>query len=369
MRSKITEIEMIMNPNTFLQLHEVNEFPAGTSLLVRESQEALLILNGELADQFGPGRYTLNTATLPLLVRLMAKLPISRFQKHFQSQKTFRAEIYFINKLERRGLKWGLDTKINYMDPNFNNYPFPVGASGELSLKVIDSVRLIQKLSGTTKQLDESGLFDYFLAPIMTHVKSYLPSILVNLGASIYDIDKHMKEISHNLRQQLNQEMVPYGLELSMFNIMRFLLPENDKYFRELKALKGDQFVSIGRATLERDLAYIKQDTAARGMTVDAQAQATKRQIENYTYQDEQQFHIMQIQASQPAYVQCTPTSQQSIPTQIQLPIYQTQQASNPMTNFKELVDRLSYMKSSGILTDDEFQEEKRKLIEQMLNI
>ena len=349
MCARIAEIEMKMSPDVFVQKHEVQEFPSGTALFVRESQEAIFMLNGEIADYFGPGKYKLETNTLPMLERLLAKFRTTRFQL----QKTFRAEVYFVNKLECRGLKWGLDTKIHYMDPNFNNYPFEIGASGEVGLRIIDAKKIVQKISGTAERFDANQLFDYFRAPMLTHIKAFLPSVLVEFGASVYEIDKHLDVISRHLQARVNDEMLSYGVELPMLRIVRFLLPEDDKYFREHRELTGDQMVSIGRAVLERELAYIRQDTAARAVTVNAQAQAAKIQMEGRAYMDT--YCAPRVPAPQPyqPVPGQPPVAPQHSPWQPQAPArapqpqaqygqQPPQPSGDPMAEFRKKVDHLS---------------------------
>ena len=74
----------------------------------------------------------------------------------------FHCEVYYINKTEQIGIKWGTDTHVNYLDPNFNNYPFPVGASGTMNLRVADSRRLLVKVVGTQTTFSQEEVCRHF---------------------------------------------------------------------------------------------------------------------------------------------------------------------------------------------------------------
>ena len=149
--------------NTFIWKHPEEDFNIGSQLIVHESQEAVFFLDGQALDLFGPGRYTLHTQNIPLVggvVNLAAG-----------GQSPFHCEVYFINKTEQRGIKWGTDNKVNYLDPNYNDYPFPVGASGQMSLRVSDSRQLLVRLVGTVPEVTQMTLVSYFQAPMLMKIK------------------------------------------------------------------------------------------------------------------------------------------------------------------------------------------------------
>lgn len=121
-------------------------------------------MNGQALDLFGAGRYTLETQNLPLLSRL--------FNRPFGHHTPFHCEVYFINKAEQMAIKWGTDSKVEYIEPTYK-FPLQIGASGEMSLRAEDSRRLLMKVVGTTTGITQQVLIQKFRGILMTRVKTY----------------------------------------------------------------------------------------------------------------------------------------------------------------------------------------------------
>ena len=270
--------------NTFIWKHPEEDFNIGSQLIVHESQEAVFFLDGQALDLFGPGRYTLRTQNIPLVggvVNLAAG-----------GQSPFHCEVYFINKTEQRGIKWGTDNKVNYLDPNYNDYPFPVGASGQMSLRVSDSRQLLVRLVGTVPEVTQMTLVSYFQAPMLMKIKSYLPEVLRRKAIPIFDVDRYMSDFSTELHNMLSQDFIDYGVEICQFWINTIVKPENDPFYCKLRELRGGQVSAIGEAQLQQQVDIIHQQTEAQKMSIQAQTLAQKRQVEGYTYQEEKAYGV-----------------------------------------------------------------------------
>ena len=148
--------------STFIWKHPCEDFNTTTQLIVHESQEAILFLNGQALDLFGPGRHTLETQNIPILRRLI-NIPTG-------GESAFHCEVYFINKTEQMAIRWGTDSKVQYVEPTYK-FPLSIGASGEMSLSVDDSRKLLVKLVGTERVLDRQQLTTYFRSILMAKVK------------------------------------------------------------------------------------------------------------------------------------------------------------------------------------------------------
>ena len=83
---------------------------------------------------FGPGRHTLETGNIPLL-RHLINIPTG-------GVSAFHCEVYFINKTEQMAIRWGTDSKVQYVEPTYK-FPISIGANGEMSLCVDDSRKLL----------------------------------------------------------------------------------------------------------------------------------------------------------------------------------------------------------------------------------
>ena len=170
--------------STFIWKHPSEDFNSLTQLVVHESQEAIFFLNGQALDLFGAGRYTLQTQQLPLLEKIY-KLPTD-------TEGTFHSEVYFVNLATQMGIKWGTDSKVRLFDP-MTGMHIELGASGEFSIRVTNSRKLLLKLIGTTGELKQDAILGgsgkgLFRSLVMTQVKSYLAAAIREIR--VYEGDR-----------------------------------------------------------------------------------------------------------------------------------------------------------------------------------
>ena len=128
--------------NTFIWKHPAEDFNCMTQLIVHESQEAIFFMNGMAMDTFGPGKYNLDTESLPILGKFIDVLTYG--------ESSFHAEVYFINQTVQMALKWGTMERVRFIEP-YTGIPLDIGASGEMNLRVKDSKALLVKLVGTMR--------------------------------------------------------------------------------------------------------------------------------------------------------------------------------------------------------------------------
>lgn len=276
--------------DAFIWKHPREDFNLGSQLIVHESQEAIFFKDGQALDIFGPGRYTLHTQNIPLIGSVV-KLATN-------GESPFHCEVYFVNRIEQIGIQWGTDSQVNYLDPNYNNYPFPVGASGSMDLRVADAKKLLVKVVGTASQLTRSELAQLLKGPMMAKIKSYLPAVLGERKISIFDIDQHMAEFSDDLKERLVPECDDYGVELVKFWINAFVKPVGDLTYCKLKALRGRGLTDVKEAMLQQQIDLIHQQTKSQKIIMEAQAVAEKRKTEGYTYQQERGYDVAERIAS-----------------------------------------------------------------------
>lgn len=277
--------------STFVWKHPIEDFNFGSQLIVHESQEAVFFMNGQALDLFGPGRHTLETQNIPVLKQIY-KIPEG-------SQTPFHAEVYFINKTVQMGLKWGTDSRVRFIDPA-TNIPLDIGASGEMSLQVSDARRLLVKLVGTTsgltnkdvlstKAIVENGqvrveqtaqrsLQNFFRAPIMTEIKSYLAGTIKQQQIDIMAIDEHMSMLSEALRQRIAPKLEEYGVTIPMFNITYISLPEDDPNFKKLREMRVASYVGVREEEILAEKAAAEQRRKIIQAQTDAQLEAIKAQ-------------------------------------------------------------------------------------------
>ena len=110
--------------------------------------------------------------------------------------------MYFINKTEQMAIKWGTDSKVQYIDPIYG-FPISVGVSGEMSLRAEDSRKLLLKVVGTENGLTQLRLTALFRAFLMTRVKTYIAQTMKASAINIFEIDEHLTEFSEALHTLL----------------------------------------------------------------------------------------------------------------------------------------------------------------------
>ncbi len=211
----------------FAWKHPNSELSTWTQLIVNESQEAVLVKNGQIADVFGPGHYTLSTNNIPILQKLV-NIP-------FGGKSPFSAEVWFINKAFALDIKWGTTSPIQIQDPKYGVF-VPLRAFGQFGLRIEDSRRFLVKLVGTMKFFNVNTMTDYFRGLYITRVKDRLSSCLANSKISILEINSHLNEISTDLSKQLQGEFAEFGINVYSFFINDINVPENDPAVKQLKA-------------------------------------------------------------------------------------------------------------------------------------
>ena len=270
---------------TFVWKHPCEDFNNYTQLIVHETQEAVLFLNGQALDLFGPGRHTLETQNTPLLSGLLNRTT--------NGETPFHCEVYFINKTEQMAIRWGTDSQAQFLEPTYH-FPLSLGASGEMSLRVLDARRLLLRLVGTAPVLDQQTLAAYFRAFLMARVKTYIAQFMQANTVSIFELDAHMLDFSQALQQQLAPDFADYGVELVRFFVTNLARPDGEAQYEKFKELHFRKYADIAEAQLRQQTDLIQAQTEAQKTLIASQAIAQKRVQEGYTYQQERSFDVAQ---------------------------------------------------------------------------
>ncbi len=277
---------------TFIWKHPREDFNWGSQLIVHESQEAVFFMNGQALDSFGPGRHLLETQNMPIVSGF--------FNKATNDQTPFHCEVYFINKTEQMAVKWGTDTKLEYVEPTYG-FPIQLGACGEMNLRLDDGRKLLINVVGTERGLTQQQMVQKFRAFLMLGLKPYMVNYIKENRISIFEIDEHLQTMSAAMQEKLAPDFASYGVSLEHFFITSVLKPEDDKNYRRFKDLHFRNYADIAEAKLRQQVGVIDQQTAAQRMVIEAQGLAQKRSLEGYTYQDERGFDVAERVASNQA--------------------------------------------------------------------
>ena len=365
--------------STFIWKHPSEDFNSMTQLIVHESQEAIFFLNGQALDLFGPGRYTLETQNIPKIDAALSRAA---------GDKTpFHCEVYFINKTEQMAIKWGTDSRVQYIDPTYG-FPISIGASGEMSLRAEDSRRLLLKVVGTENALSQQKLVALFRAFLMTRVKTYIAQTMKASAINIFEIDEHLTEFSKILHKQLIPDFADYGVALERFFVTNVVKPDGDRQYEKFKELHFRQYADIAEAKLRQQTDLIYAQTQAQKIIIDSQAQATKRAQEGYTYAQERGFDVAERVAQNEAVGQFTNLGvglgtmagvggvvggvvgsavNGAMSAAAEPPTPAMEAPADDMAAFKAKVDKLTLMKQAGLISEEEFSSMKTELLESIL--
>ncbi len=280
--AKLDVVEYQGENQIFIWKYPLENFTYGSQLIVRESQEAIFFMNGKALDLFGPGRHTLETQQLPEL---------NKFLNFGTKQLPFTSELYFINLTEQMAIKWGTDSRVQFLEPTYK-FPLTLGASGEMSIKVIHSRKLLLKLVGTERSLTQQKLVSFLRSILMTKIKAYMASTIREGSFSIFQLDEHLDDFSQDLKQKLNVDFEEYGLELVQFNVTTLAKPDGEREYEKFKDLFFRQYADIAEAKLKQEVDMIHANTQAKKVVIESEAIAKKRQQEGYSYQNERGFDV-----------------------------------------------------------------------------
>lgn len=334
--AKITDVLKYEGDNyTFIWKHPSQDFNCFTQLIVHESQEAVFFMDGQIMDVFGPGRYTLETQNIPLISKLL-----NRFTG---DTSPFHCEVYFVNKAGQMNIKWGTDTKVQYMEPIYG-FPISIGASGEMILQVEDGCKLLLSLAGAGNGVNRDELTDYFRGFLMAKVKTYIAQTMRVEKISIFQIDENLNAFSQAIHKLLIPDFADYGLCLDKFFVTTIVKPDGDKQYEKFKEIYFRQYADVAEAKLDQQTDLIRAQTEAQKVVIDSQAQATKREQEGYTYAQERSFDVAQQAAKNKAQLQ-----------------------AEDIQDFRKRAEKLKIMKDTGLISDEEFAMIKQQMISQIL--
>ena len=379
--SNIADIIKYEGDNTtFIWKHPCEDFNSLTQLIVHESQEAIFFMNGQALDLFGPGRYTLETQNIPKIGKVLNRAT--------GDQTPFHCEVYFINKTEQMSIKWGTDSKVQYIEPTYG-FPISIGASGEMSLRAEDSRKLLVKLVGTENFLGQQKLVSFFRAFLMTRIKAYIAQVIKANAINIFEIDENLASFSDNIRSLLIPDFADYGIALERFFVTTIVKPDGERQYEQFKELHFRQYADIAEAKLRQQTDLIHAQTEAQKVVIDSQAQATKRAQEGYTYAQERGFDVAEKVAQNEAVGQFTnmgvglgtmagvggvvggvvgnavsgAMNAAAEPAQAAQPA----QPADEMAAFKAKVEKLMMMKEAGMITEEEFSSMKAELLKSIM--
>lgn len=191
---------------------EDQEIQYGGSLTVRDSQVALFVNEGRVADVFGPGMYKLTTRTLPVLTALQ------HWDKGFESP--FKSDVVFFSTRLQLGRRWGTAQPVTIRDSEFGMVR--VRAHGVYSYRIADVEKFYREIAGTR------GVYtvDDLEAQLRNLVVATMADALGSGGVAFIDLAANQAAMSQRIQERLEPVFQRYGVALEAFAVESVSLPE-----------------------------------------------------------------------------------------------------------------------------------------------
>ncbi len=234
-----------------------NEIKNNAKLTVRESQVAVFVSEGQAADVFQPGMYTLETKNLPILATLKG------WKYGFNSP--FKAEVYFASTKNFTDRKWGTKNPIMLRDPEFG--PIRLRAFGNYAVRIKDPVKVIKEIAGTDGHFTTDEITEQLKNIIITRFsdalgESKIPAI---------DLASQYNELSTLIHDKIQHEFDAYGLELTKFLVENISFPPAVEEAIDKRNSMGvignlDNYMKFQSANALEDAAQNPGGTASEGI-------------------------------------------------------------------------------------------------------
>jgi membrane protease subunit (stomatin/prohibitin family) len=188
------------------------EIQNGGQLVVRESQMAVFVNEGKVADVFGPGTHKLTTQTLPVLTYL------KNWDKLFESP--FKSDVYFFSTRQQIDQKWGTPQPITIRDKDFG--AVRIRAFGNYAFRIVDPKLFHTEISGTRETYSVSDIDGQLRGLVMQNISTAIAAS----GIPFLDLAANQIEFAKALSAQLEPEMAKLGLKIEGMTVQSVSLPE-----------------------------------------------------------------------------------------------------------------------------------------------
>jgi membrane protease subunit (stomatin/prohibitin family) len=214
-----------------------NEIKFGAKLTVRESQVAVFVNEGEVADVLGPGIYELETRNLPILSTLQ------HWDHGFESP--FKAEVYFFNMRQFTDLKWGTKNPVMMRDKEFG--AVRLRTFGTYTMRIKDPAKFIREIVGTDGHFTVDEISNQLRDLIVTRYTN----ILGHSDIPVLDLAGNQDQLGEFITQRIAPEFEDYGLELTKVLVENISLPPAVEEALDKRTSMGmignlDQYLKFG---------------------------------------------------------------------------------------------------------------------------
>lgn len=185
----------------------------GSTLVVRESQVAMFVYKGKIADVFEPGTYKLTTENIPFITKILS-LPTA-FELPVQ------AEVYYINTKQFTGQKWGTQNPIAMRDRDFG--AVRLRGYGVYSFRVTDAKVFMKEMFGTNNVFKTADISEQIRPMVIQSITDTIAESKI----SLLDLAANYKEFGQNVVDNCQDEFAQYGIRLEKLIVENISLPED----------------------------------------------------------------------------------------------------------------------------------------------
>ena len=316
------------------------EIQNGATLVVRESQMALFVDEGKVADVFGPGTYKLTTQTLPVLTYL------KNWDKLFESP--FKSDVYFFSTRQQVDQKWGTPQPVTVRDAEFG--AVRIRAFGNYAYRVADPKKFHTEISGTREAYTVQDLDGQLRGLIMQQISVAIAQSKI----PFLDLAANQLLFAQALSQALNPAMEGYGLKLEAMTVQSISLPE------ELQKVLDQK---IGMGMVGNDMGKFMQYQTAQAIPKMAEGVGAGGDAGG----------LAGAGLGMGAGVAMGQILAQNMQSALQgtAPAAGAAAAAAPVgvkpEDVMATLEKLGELKSKGILTDDEFNAKKAELLKKLV--
>lgn len=344
-----------------------NEIKMGAQLTVRESQNAIFVNEGKLADVFEAGRHELATRNMPLLTTLKS-------WKHGFSSP-FKADVYFVNMRVFSNMKWGTPQPIMISDPEF--MLVPVRAFGTYNFRVKDPALFMREFAGTDKHVTLAELEEHYRGMIVNDFTNSLKKS----GNGIQEIFFQSTTLGEQLLPELQPDFAALGLELKEFTISGVSLPEEIQSQLMAMDMEARKTRKVGTAQTEVEMQRKMQEQMLELQKLKMQAEMSQSVEDMQKFMQFQQAMSMENMSKNPGGGGMMGNMMEmglglNMANQMMNPMM-NQQVNKPQTQQPQgeemtqekimaTLKQLGELKAAGILSEDEFNAKKAELLSRL---
>ena len=318
-----------------------NEIQYGGSLTVRESQMAVFVNEGKVADVFGPGMHKLTTQTLPVLTYL------KNWDKLFQSP--FKSDVYFFSTRQQIDRRWGTTQPVTIRDKDFG--AVRLRAFGNYAYAVADARLFHTAISGTRDRYTVEDLDGQLRGLMLQHISD----AVAQSGVPFLDLAANQVEFARQLLDASAAEFTKLGLVLASVTVQNVSLPE------ELQKIMDQK---IGMGMVGGDMGKFMQYQTAQAIPEFAKGAAGGGGGGGGVVGDAiglgAGVALGQVMAQQLG------KGLQAAPAEGAAAAPSAPAAMRP-DEVMATLEKLADLKAKGILTEDEFQAKKAELLKKLV--